>query len=265
MARTVEAIEAEIIAEKDANAALSVYDNVSATARWRQWVYIIALAFHVLETIFDAIRAEIFAKAEANKAGTPLWYAEQAKAFQFGYTVELINDLPGYATADDAAKIVKRASVNNTANAGEIEMKVAKLDSGGAPTPLTTPELDALRAYFAQVGYAGTLINYVDENADIVDVGANVYYNAQTPAAEMQTALSDAVDAYLAAIDFDGKFYRERLRDALQAVPNVVDVDITSIAITDFAAVVTANPREHRFSAGYAVSGGLSFNLIQTT
>ena len=260
MARTIAQIQQEILDRKAQEPALASLSNPSQYAIWRMWVYLVAVIIHLHEQLWDVQRVDLEAQIAAQKPGTRSWYAERVLAWQFGYSVELVDGVPGYTVDDAAARLAKRVSVQEGSSAGIIDIKVAK-EVSGSPTPLTVGEKASLEAYLNEVKFAGREINVISVAADQANVVLTYYYDPQLNAAAVQTAVIAAINAYFAAIDFGGVYWKTRLIDAIQAVPGVGDVDGDNavITFTDHLSGVTVDPRRYVMTAGYAV---MSANTI---
>lgn len=260
MARTIAQIQQEILDRKALEPALSSLTNPSQYAIWRMWVYLIATIIYVHEQLWDVQRVALEAQIAAQKPGTRSWYADQVLAWQFGYSVQLVDGVPGYSVDDPAAQLAKRVSVQEGSSPGTISIKVAK-EVSGSPAPLDAPEKASLEAYLDEVKFAGRAITVTSVAADEANVVLTYYYDAQLDAAAVQTAVIAAINAYFTGIDFGGVYFKMRLIDAVQAVPGVVDVDsdAATITFTDHLSVVTNDPRRYVMTAGYAV---MSANTI---
>jgi hypothetical protein len=241
MARTINEIYAEIIAYKDGQIYMQNLtpqndttqqlskdlDSSSKVAIWRLWVYIVAVAIHVHEKLFDIFAAEIDAKISSGIWGTSRWYQEQMFLFQHGYLLQY-NPLNGryeYAQNDDAAKIIKRCSVTESAN-GLLIIKVAKFDN--LPIALSPLEVAAAENYVKKIRFAGTLIQVITGNGDILRIALDVIYDAILPQSIVQSNVEAAINAYISNLPFDGVFKIIHLIDAIQAVEGVTDIGMQS-------------------------------------
>lgn len=253
MARSVEEIYNSIIAEKQTftelsglmpqyNQAPPANDNPFATyiqdvasasrvAMWRLWVYIMATALYTHEVLFDTFKAEAEAIAASSIAGNLAWYADQVKKWQYGFSLVFNNATYRYYYADTtstaaiAARLVAKVSVREvtTSTYSGIVIKVAK-DSGGTLVPLdSTPgtELTSLTTYVNYIKFAGVQTVVLSLPADTVKLNLKVYYDGTQVLTDVQTAVQDALNAYLINIEFDGVLYINKLVDALQAVPTL--------------------------------------------
>ena len=101
MARTLQEIEAQIIAEKDTRPELAGLTSTSATAIWRLWVYIIAFAIWTQEVLFDKYQAEMRDMIDDLRPGTLRWYQQKCLEYQFGDVLQYINGQYVYDPIDE--------------------------------------------------------------------------------------------------------------------------------------------------------------------
>ena len=241
MARTIREIYDALIAEKEAqpmldelvpdpdSAQLFLNDlnSPSRVARWRHMLWVVAVCVWVHEKLWDLFKAEVDRIAAGSHIGTLRWYVEKAKAFQYGYDLVIVDNVPAYATDEPASRIVARAAGKDSGSI--VLIKVAKL-SGTDLVPLSTPELDAFNAYIDEVKMAGTVVNVVSALPDLLKVAMTVYYDPLVIAADGTLILDpavrpvdDAIKGYLANLPFNGKVVLNALVDAVQVVPGVVN------------------------------------------
>ncbi len=231
MARTVNEIQAAIVAEKNARAELAGLTSVSSTAIWVLWTWVIATVFWITESYFDQHRADVLAALNSLKVMNLQWYVTKAKAFQYGYS--LPSGGVDYAAVDAAAMIVTEAAATELPN--QIRLKVAK-GAAGALVPLASGELIAFTAYINRVKAAGVRVNCTSGVGDDLQAGLTIYYDALAIAADgsridgtSATPVLDAVNAFLAAIPFNGVIVVNKLVAALSAVEGVQLVKINSL------------------------------------
>jgi hypothetical protein len=242
MARELKDIYNEIIAEKETltnlktqltpfpdnfTNLLSTISSGSKVAVWRLWVYLMAYAIWMFEKIQDIFKAEIETLIETTRFGTLPWYQEIAFDFQYGDALVYSNYRFQYAIADTTKQIIKRAAA--TSIGGEIRLKVAKL-TGDDPVKLSTGELAAFNAYITDLKPPGETVLVISSDADLLKLQAGIVYDPQLINFDGSSILDgsfpveDAINAYLANIEWDGKFNMRKWQDAIQAVPGVIDV-----------------------------------------
>jgi len=253
MARSINEIKTQIIATKEATKGLEKLSSSSAVAVWRLWVYVTAVAIQFHETIFDLFRKEVETKIAARQAGTPSWYVARAKEFQVGDTLQVINGVATYATIDPEKQIVTRASYKEAEDGDAIvlQMKVAKGELG-SEEPLSNEEKFQLGAYLERIKFAGTKLQVVSLNGDKLRLTAEIFFDGIYAVATVRDAVEAAINNYLLNLDFDGLVYVNKIIDAIQAVPGVIDVKITSAVAVVGEDEITID-RVYETAAGYIV------------
>lgn len=227
MARTIAQIQAAIIAAKAADSNLSGLTSTSTVAIWRLWTYIVAVCQWTLEVLYDLHKQEVKDILAVQRPHTLRWYVTKAKLFQYGDDLAIESDV--YDVIDESLQIVKQAAAVEGADAvNAIRLKVAK-ESAGLLAPLSTPELDAFKAYMALVKDAGVRLIITSSAPDNLRTNFVIYYNPliiNPSGARIDgtaaTPVKDAVNAFLLALPFNGVFLPNRLRDAVEAVDGVV-------------------------------------------
>lgn len=230
MARSITTIFNAIIAAKEANSALDGLDTTSVTSVYRQWAWITATVHYVIETMLDLFRVEMQVMLASLKPGSLLWYQATCKAFQLGDDLTWINGQWAYAVIDTTKQIIAQCSVSE----GErgLIIKVAK-QAGAELSPLSAGELASFTAYVAKMKFAGTKVVIVNSAANLLNIDLTVYYS---PLLLSQTGelisdgsypINDAIQAYLAALPFNGRLMLTALVDAIQKASGVEDLRIT--------------------------------------
>ena len=115
MARTVNEIKAQMIAEKQAQSSLNALTSTSQTAFWNLYIYLVAVAINIFEQIMDLFKVDIEAIAAKSYPDSRQWI--QAKVFEFQYSatnpqyVEMQSDFSlAYPVIDPSLRIVTRLS-----------------------------------------------------------------------------------------------------------------------------------------------------------
>lgn len=191
--------------------------------------YTIAVAINLHEQLVEAYQAEIDAIIDNGVPGTEAWVHMKVLEFQYDATtpqyIELNSDLvPIYPTVDEDLRIITRAAVVTLGN-GRVTIKVAKGDS---PVPLAAGEVTAFEDYLSVIMPAGPKVTVLSEAGDKLYVDADVYYDGQF-VDSIQTDVEAAINAYLAALDFNGVVKISGIQDAIQGVQGVNDVVINQV------------------------------------
>lgn len=248
MARTIQEIEAEIIAAKEDDVVLNTLTSSSNTAVWRRWVKVFAFIINIFEKFQDVFKSEVQAIINSRRIGTLAWYVSAAKDFQIGDDlVEFVAGDYGYNAIDETKQIISRASAK--VEGGVIKLKVAKEGDEGA-VALSLQELLQFRSYVELIKFAGTAIEYISLNADTLSIVCDVFYNGVYATVDIQNAIQDKVNEFLAQIPFDGVLNKNSFIDAIRDVDGVSDIVFTAIEATQ-GAVTVAIGREYETVAGY--------------
>jgi hypothetical protein len=262
---------AALLASKEADAQLSAYTSPSATARWYRLIVIFAQAAAFLRTLWDQLKLDVEAQlAEAAKAGPLAWYAQKALEFQYAAgVIDILVRNPTtlaieYQTIAPERRLITRCSVR-TLSTNTLEIKVAK-GPDTALAAVTGPELAAFTAYINRLKFPGNL-SVVSLPPDQLRVTASITYDGTVPLAALQTAVSKALDDFLAALNssenFGGIVYRSRLAAAIRAVPGVIDCVISGLV---FRPSDVSLGDSSILPAGYAIieAGSLATSLTYT-
>ena len=272
MARTIAAIQAEIITAKDAQASLAGLTSTSSTAIWRAWTRVVATAIWSLEMLFDIFRTEIDETIAKLKPHSLRWYAEKSKLFQYGY--DLVEEADYYdntGIAEDlitASKIVAYAAVVEQTRG--VRIKVAK-NVGSDLGALEAGELTAFTAYMKEVKDAGVKLAITSATADLLKLSLEVQYDPLVINAAggridgtTSTPVKDAIREHLKNLPFNGLFSVQKLVDAIQAVEGVVDLAVTQVQ-TKYGALPFTTVNISRIpDAGYLRMDDADFAAIYT-
>jgi len=225
MARSITDIYNELLAKKEATPELAGLTSTSKVAIWRLWLWIVAYATYILESLWDEKAKELDQKAANTLVGTIGWYAQKCREWQYGYQLQWIDNIYTYATNDDNAKLVKWIAISEIE--GGLWIKVAKDDGNGNPIPLTTAELNDLRAYMHQLKLVGTRVTIVSLDADKLAFAIDVYYYGNYVV--VKDNVINAIINYLQILPFDGALSRANLITVINEVAGVEDVYINSL------------------------------------
>ena len=236
MARSIDEIQQEIIQNKDNDVNLADLNSPSATAIWRLWTRIIAVAINLFEQILDSAIATMEQSARDAIAGTPDWLQRRVLEFQFSLSdpqvVSVIDGVASYPVISENLRIVTRASIKEQAN-GRVLLKVAK--GGSTLEKLDNNELNALKGYVDKIGFAGIPIDTISLDADRLRFEGTVFYSGENVESEVKDAVKEGISNYLASVsinDFDGVVVREKLIDSIQSVTGVTGVDTLGVVMT---------------------------------
>ncbi len=281
MARTIAEIHNQILAEKatmselknmqpDIDSAQTLLNDLTSSSKvgiWREFAFLIAVAIWIHEKLWDAFKSEVDAIVAAAIPGTARWYRNMCLLFQLEDTMIYQDYKFQYDPVDSDKRIIARASA--TEQGGDVLLKVAK-EQDGSPVKLEPDELLAFQSYIAKIKFAGTWCNVVSADPDLLNVSMQVHYDASllNAAGELLSQpgakpVEDAINAYLAALPWDGVFMNNALIDAVQAAPGVVDCVLSSAqAKANAATTFNTIARTYRTVAGYMIANTLNITYI---
>lgn len=195
--------------------------------------YIVAAAVWTLEKLFDRHRQETAALIDELKPHSLRWYANKAKAFQFGKS--LVPDTDQYdntGLADEEIReqqVVKYSAV--TEKAAVVFIKVAT-GSEGARQQLSPEQEAAIEAYFKEVKDAGVKLNIVNLPADEFNVDIDVYYDPQVFDDSLNRLdgtgkkVHDTIASFVENLPFNGEYHNSALINTLTELDGVVLVEL---------------------------------------
>lgn len=234
MARTINTIFNEMVAQKNSTPELGVLTSSSATAIWRLLFYVVAFAVHVHETLWDEFRGEVNTAIDEMIPHRPKWYRDRTLAFMKNKT--LVPDSDTYDTTgmgeDEiyAARVVKHATANESEQSSALIIKVAGVDASDSTkrAPISTDEATQLMAYLQEIKDAGVRISLVNEAADEFRCTIDIYYDPTKDPLTVQAESEKAIKEYVENLPFNGEFSNMALIDALQAVDGVKLAELRS-------------------------------------
>lgn len=184
-----------------------------------------------IEYYVETMRTEILAELDAKQIGNLRWYVDQAKAFQYGDVLTIVNGRLTYSEVDPAKQIVKQAA--GVEQDGRLLIKAVK-SANGLLVPLSFMELDAFKDYMRQVKYAGVRLDVQSMYAEELKLVVRVRYDRQVLNADGSSLLDktkfpvlEAIARYLRELPYDSVFAWTGLTDYMQTVPGVLDFVIT--------------------------------------
>lgn len=255
MARTVNEILTQMVAEKNAQSALSGLNSPSTVSKWNLFLYVVAVCIAVHEQIIDIRNAAVEALVVASKLTTNAGIKyDVLNLFQYSATNPqvLIQSAfkPTYAIIDPNLRIVTRCSVI-TVMPGFIDVKVAKGTT--SPAPLSGPEQSALSTFLDVNVGPGVTYNLVSTDADKIYVQADVMYSgtyAPVIAANVKQALTDFYASLSSDTNLNGVLLVSDVEKIIKGVPGVLDVVIKKVYAREDTAVFAAGTKVMDLSLG---------------
>ena len=286
MARTIEEIKADMTANFiKQRAVISAYGLDGKKTFDQQFsrvsiesilFYVFATAVWTLEKLFDLHTSEVEERIEQLEPHTLRWYVNKTKAFMYGH--KLVADTDYYDTSNvsatdiEAAKVVKYAvaSESNTV----VYIKVAG-EKDGKPSLLTDSQIAALNSYINTIKDAGVSVQIRNEQADLMRIKLEVYYDPTLLSADgvllssNSRPVEETVKSVIANLPFNGVYRNTDLLAALQALPGVEVVDIIEVKVKSSNAETWTDVVGYNrpYSGYYAINDGdlvVEYNKFNT-
>lgn len=244
MARSLSEIYDELMTEVAGNATLAGLqpnpDNMqtflndlttkSKVAMWRLIIYVVAFGIWVHEMLWDEKMIELEDAAAKAIPGTLRWWYEQCLIWQYGDGLSWIDGKYQYYPVNIDHRIIKYPAPIEVA--GTVQLKVAKDDGTGNPIPLTDDEKASFATYADLIEPAGTIVNIISEDADLLHVEYDIYYDSLllNPDGTLITdpsvkPVENAINIHIKNLKFNGYLYLSELDDAIQEATGVADIE----------------------------------------
>jgi len=270
MSQSVSDIQAEMIVEKANHSELSPLNSTSNTSIWALWMFVTATIIVFFEQVMDLFKIDIQNIINSNQYGTSEWWQGKMLAFQYGDLLAFTNNVFQYPVVDTSAQIIQFCSI--TSLNGMVQIKVAG-SSGGVPTALSNDQLNGAIAYASEIQPAGIRFAMLSLSADLLQLNANIYYDASGNITTIQNAVVAAINTFLTTNNtgnFNGTLYVNSLIAAISAVPGLMGnkVFINSISAknggsdyTNFAPIGYYQPESGYFmiDPAYPLSATLTY------
>lgn len=231
MARSVDTIYADLISKKESDSNLDALNSTSKTAIWRLWLYILAYATNVLESLFDKHYTEVTSIITELKPHTMRWYRQKALAFQYGFDLISDTDIFDNGTATEAqieaSKIIKYAAITEATTESRLVLKIATEDSAGKLAPITSGQESAFIPYIEEIKDAGVAITVINYLPDILKLNLRIYYDPlvlTSSGVSIRTGkkpVEEALNEFMKELPFNGELVLNSLIDKLQKTEGV--------------------------------------------
>jgi hypothetical protein len=198
----------------------------------RNICYSLAIATNLAEQLQDLSIATMLDIQSKTIAGTKQWLQYKIFLFQYSATnpqaLQVINNVPTYATIDANLRIITACSVRSTITQNVL-IKVAK---GNPLTALTTLELTEAQSYINALGVAGITYVVQSTNRDKMYIEGTIYYNGTYSSVIFNNVLGE-IRNYLYTLsqtDFDGYLYVTNLINFIKSIEGVNDIVIDNLS-----------------------------------
>jgi len=279
MARSIDEIQQEIKVTIRTYPSLDNFlfpeDGGSNVSVFNLMIYIVSLSMFTFEAIIDNLSTEIGEKSQQVPVGNPQWVRKQMLLFQFGDIILLSDDfIPYYAVVDESKRIVTHCSISE-AFSSEIKVKVAKT-VGSVPQELDPTEIAALEDYYfgnadqQGIGFAGVRADFITQAPDRIAITATAYYSGQFVESTVKQNIIDAIDDYLANLNFDGVVVMNQIVTIVEALSGVTNFQISNVVGREWDVPIASGVNvpingTYQTVAGYVISEDtLGATLVNT-
>lgn len=236
MARNINDIYQDIIAEKNKRLELSEYKSDSKVSIFNGISWIVATAIYTFETVMDAFTVDINNIIKDRINGVPSYYVNAALKYQHGDKLKIREDGLGfgYETTDETKRIITQASYQEDVIPDSFDTKlILKVATGtnGKLSPLDTDQLMQVSSYINQIKFAGTHIEVVSRKGDIIIPRVTVFYDGSIPEETMRSNLDAALNSFIMETKFNSAIYVSAIIGYLMKVEHVTDVYIDTNTI----------------------------------
>ncbi|MBK7097913.1 MAG: hypothetical protein IPH58_05620 [Sphingobacteriales bacterium] len=197
--------------------------------------YVFAVGSHLLETLFDLLRADTTAYIATMKPGTTRWYAAKGLMYQHGFSLlpdTDVYDNTGHTDQEvaDSKMVAYAACVEEHTQGGRVRIRLKMAGDGGEDLqPLAEPIVEGVQAYFDRIKYAGVPLKVESRTADRLQMKWKAYYDPMildATGSRLDGTGNKMVEArikeYLKQIPFNGIYAVQKHEDYVQATEGVV-------------------------------------------
>lgn len=264
MSRTIAQIKAAMVTAKATYTSLAALTSTSATAIWSNIFDVVSASIKIHEDLWDIAKDEMESRVQEIPTGTLKWYAAESLLFQYGYNLEYnrTTKLIEYTVLDEDAQIVELSAATVSGNL--VIIKAAKLTAGVAEK-LSVAELAAFTQYWTEKRFAGTSIQIISTDPDLLKCYLTVKYNpllldntgvllSDGVTKPVEVAINDFLQQYQEE-NFNGDMQVMKLIDAVQNATGVLNVYATAIEAKkdggSYTDVLAATAQTYSSYAGY--------------
>lgn len=230
----------DIIEKYDLDVSKSFDDQFSKVSIESILFYVFAACMWLTEKLFEQHKTDINTVIYARRPHIPVWYAEKAKAFQFGDPLPLLpDDSDEYDNTNkseeeiERSKIIKFSAAVESSDKSILYLKIAT-ENNSLKTPITEIQKTAFKNYINRVSDAGVRIMIVNEPADQIRLVLDIYFDQLIFNSEGKrhddgsSPVQDAIRNYLSNLQFNGEYTNIAMVEVLRSVDGVVIPELLS-------------------------------------
>lgn len=233
MSRTLSEIYAEAKETRNSYLELTEFENSSKMSIIDAFTWVTSACIWAFENVMDVFKVDLAKDLQNRINGTPAYFANALLKYQSGDTLIMSEDGTSfsYSQIDSTKRVITKVAYYEEEEKGfhdkSVRYKIAT-GSPGAYSRIEGDELVAIRAYLNQILFAGQHAQVVSRIGDVLVPRIVVYYDGAVTEDDLYTSIEEALDKYIASIDFNGVVYAQRIIDSIQGVDHVTDVQVSS-------------------------------------
>lgn len=265
MSRTIKDIYAEALKERAKRMELSEFDSDSKMSIMNGLTWVMAAVVHSFETLLDVFAIDISNVINSRINGTPTYYANALLQYQKGDTLTIREDglAFGYANIDETKRIITQVSYTESTDDQNLDSKlILKVATGekGNLTAISREELVPVIAYINKIKFAGTRVEVISHDGDVLIPRLTIYYDGAIPETDIYANIEEKLKEYIMNIPFDSSIYVSKVIEAIRSAEHVTDVYIDE----------KATPEQGVFIASYDIDGHIGamnkiYRMVKTS
>lgn len=238
MSRTIKDIYTEAIAERNKRMELTEFNSDSKLSIMNGLTWVVAAIIHSFETLLDVFAVDISNTINNRINGTPVYYTNALLQYQKGDTLSVREDglAFGYSNIDETKRMITQVSYTESVDDHNLDSKlILKIATGekGNLTAISKEELVPINSYINKIKFAGTRVEVVSYEGDVLVPKVTVFYNGAIPETEIYTKIEDKLKLYIMNTPFDSSVYVSRIIEAIRSTEHVTDVYMDEKAVPE--------------------------------
>lgn len=238
MSRTINDIYNEAVQERNKRLELHEFQSDSKVSIMNGITWTFSAVIHAFETLLDVFAIDISQAINQRVNGTPDFYANALLQYQTGDDLTIREDglAFGYANIDETKQIITQVSYSESTDDINLDSKLllkVAMGTKGNLSALPPEELIPINSYINKLKFAGTRIEVISREGDVLIPRVQVYYDGAILEAEVYDNIEEKLNDYIMNIPFDSSIYTSKIVEAIRSAEHVTDVYIDTTAIPE--------------------------------
>lgn len=238
MSRTIDEIYKEMALERSKRLELTEFNSDSKMSLMNGIMWVSAASIQIFESLMDVFAMDISTAINTRINGTPSFYAKALLQYQKGDDLIVREDglAFGYSSIDTTKQIITQVSYEESTDDVNLDSKLLlKVATGeqGALQVIEQQDLVSINSYINKMKFAGTRVEVISQNGDILIPRITVYYDGAVETSKIFDNIDAAINEYVKNLDFNSNIYVSKVMDAIQSAEHVTDAYIDETAVPD--------------------------------